>query len=239
MHTHEHDNDSTSDGRPRSAHQPGDDMGRLHHAAAAGRVDVLGATGLLNLQRSIGNAAVANLVEEEKPSPVLDVVNSGGGQPLDSATRQDMESRLGADFSEVRVHNDSRADESARAVNAHAYTSGHNIVFQRDKFDPSSYDGKHRLAHELFHVIQQRSGPVEGTPVGGGLNLSDPSDRHERQAVEVADRAMAGSAPVTPAAAGQPVQRCADKPHTEDADEHPQSSVQRQEAGEEEEMPPA
>ena len=54
------------------------------------------------------------------------------------------------------------------AVNANAYTVGSNIVFQRDRYDPGSPDGKVTLAHELTHVVQQRSGPVDGTPAGGG-----------------------------------------------------------------------
>ena len=93
-----------------------------------------------------------------------------------------MEARLGHDFSDVRVHDDSRAHDSAVGVNANAYTVGSNIVFQRDRYDPSSADGKVTLAHELTHVVQQRSGPVDGTPAGGGIKVSDPSDRFEREA---------------------------------------------------------
>ena len=78
-----------------------------------------------------------------------------------------MESRLGHDFGDVRVHTDGGAHDSAKAVNAHAYTVGPNIVFQRDKYDSPSTDGRTMLAHELTHVVQQRSGPVDGTPTGG------------------------------------------------------------------------
>ncbi|WP_345783244.1 DUF4157 domain-containing protein [Actinomycetospora termitidis] len=174
-------------------------------AAAAGRPDVLGARGMLGLQRAAGNASVSGMVEEER-SPVLDVVNSGGGAPLDSATRTDMETRLGHDFSDVRVHTGSDAHESAKSVQAHAYTVGSNIVFQRDRYDPSSTAGRTMLAHELTHVMQQRSGPVDGTPTAGGIRVSDPSDRFEREAVEVAERAVPES-PTSPAAGGAPVQR--------------------------------
>ena len=111
-----------------------------------------------------------------------DVINSGGGQPLDPGVRADMEARLGHDFGDVRVHHDTRAEESARAVNAHAYTVGPNIVFQRDRYDPSSETGRVTLAHELTHVVQQRSGPVDGTDAPGGIRLSDPSDRFEQEA---------------------------------------------------------
>jgi hypothetical protein len=90
------------------------------------------------------------------------------------------------------VHTDGAAHESARSVNAQAYTVGSNIVFQSGRYDTSSDAGRHMLAHELTHVVQQRSGPVDGTDTGGGVRVSDPSDRFEREAVATADRAMSG-----------------------------------------------
>lgn len=188
----------------------------MYQAAATGRTDVLGTQGLLGLQRAVGNAGVAELVEEQ-PSPVHGVVNSGGGSPLAPDVRADMEHRFGGqDFSDVRVHTDGAAHDSAKSVNAQAYTVGSNIVFQRDTYDPSSSGGQHMLAHELTHVVQQRSGPVDGTDAGGGVKVSDPSDRFEREAVANADRLMSAPAP-TPAsasagagAAGAAVQRQAD-----------------------------
>lgn len=97
------------------------------------------------------------------------------GSPLDDATRADMESRLGADFSDVRVHNDSAARASAAEVGARAYISGNHIVIGDGGGD------RHTLAHELTHVIQQRQGPVSDTDNGSGLRVSDPSDRFERR----------------------------------------------------------
>jgi hypothetical protein len=163
-------------------------------------------------------------VEEER-SPVHDVVGSGGGAPLDTETRADMETRFGHDFGDVRVHTDGAAHDSAKSVNAQAYTVGSNIVFQRDKYDPSSEGGKHMLAHELTHVVQQRSGPVDGTDTGGGVKVSDPSDRFEREAVANADRLMSAPAPA-PA-----VQRCEDGGHSSSEDS---AAVQREEEAEEE-----
>ena len=81
-------------------------------------------------------------------------------------------------------------------MNAHAYTVGSNIVFQRDKYDPGSDAGRTMIAHELTHVVQQRSGPVDGTATGTGVRVSDPSDRFEREAAATAERAM--SAPALP-----------------------------------------
>lgn len=196
-------------------------------AAAEGRTDVLGGPGMLGLQRAVGNSGVTAMVEEER-SPVHDVV-SGGGRPLEAEVRGEMEGRLGHDFSDVRVHDDGAAHESAKAVNAHAYTVGSNVVFQRDKYDPGSDAGKVMLAHELTHVVQQRSGPVDGSSAPGGIKVSDPSDRFEREAASTAERAMAAPAPapVPVAAAAAPVQR--------DVDEAAAPPVQRDEAPAEEE----
>jgi hypothetical protein len=130
-------------------------------------------------------------LKDEEPSRVHDVINSGGGQPLDPGVRADMEARLGHDFGDVRVHDDARAEESAKAVNADAYTAGSNIVFQHDRYDPSSDAGRITLAHELTHVIQQRSGSVDGTSVLGGVRLSDPTDRFEQEAAATAERVTA------------------------------------------------
>ena len=196
-------------------------------AAAEGRTDVVGGAGMLGLQRAVGNSGVTSMIEEER-SPVHDVV-SGGGRPLEAEVRGEMEGRLGHDFSDVRVHDVGAAHESAKAVNALAYTVGSNVVFQRDKYDPGSDAGKVMLAHELTHVVQQRSGPVDGSSAPGGIKVSDPSDRFEREAASTAERAMAApaSAPVPVAAAAAPVQR--------DVDEAAAPPVQREEAPAEEE----
>ena len=168
------------------------------------------------------------LVEEEQ-SPVHDVIRSGG-EPLDPGVRGDMEQRLGHDFGDVRVHDDGAAAASAQAVNAHAYTVGSNIVFQRDRYDPGSQEGKTTLAHELTHVVQQRSGPVDGTAAPGGIKVSDPSDRFEREAAANAERVMAGPtvAPATVSPSGPAVQRH-EAGHEEEAVQG--LFVQRQDAG--------
>jgi hypothetical protein len=120
---------------------------------------------------------------------VHDVVQSAG-QPLAPEIRTDMESRLGHDFSDVRVHTDSAAQASAQAVSANAYTVGSHVVFQRDAFNPTSQQGRTTLAHELTHVVQQRSGPVAGSDVGGSVQVSDPGDRFEREAAATAAQAV-------------------------------------------------
>ncbi|WP_416977375.1 DUF4157 domain-containing protein [Streptomyces sp. T028] len=140
--------------------------------------------GHLDAVRTAGAAPVV------QRSAVHDVLR-GGGRPLDDATRTDMESRLGADFSDVRVHTGSAARASAAEIGARAYTSGNHVVIGDGGGD------RHTLAHELTHVIQQRQGPVAGTDHGNGLRVSDPSDRFEREAEANAVRALAGPAPST------------------------------------------
>jgi len=222
MRGHSHDNELEPSLRPKGDRVEREDHDLMGRAAAAGRTDVLGPAGMLGLQRAVGNAGASTLVEEER-SPVHDVVGSGGGSPLDTDTRADMETRFGHDFGDVRVHTDGAAHDSAKSVNAQAYTVGSNIVFQRDKYDPASDGGKHMLAHELTHVVQQRSGPVEGTDTGGGVKVSNPSDRFEREAVANADRLMSSPAPD----AG--VQRCEDGGHSSSEESVQRMTVQREE----------
>jgi hypothetical protein len=203
-------------------------------AAAEGRTDVVGGAGMLGLQRVVGNSGVASLIEEDR-SPVHDVV-SGGGRPLEPEVRGEMEGRLGADFSDVRVHDDGAAHDSAAAVNAHAYTVGSNVVFQRDRYDPGSDAGKVMLAHELTHVVQQRSGPVDGSSAPGGIKVSDPSDRFEREASANAERVMAGPVPAPTPATAPGIQRDVDEaaaPVQRHADD--EADVQRDDAPAEEE----
>ena len=230
---HQHLNEEGRDSlRPKGSRIDSDRSAHAGQAAAHGRADVLDPDAILGLQRSAGNGAVTSLMEEER-SPVHDVVSSGG-RPLEPEVRSDMEARLGHDFSDVRVHDDSAAADSATAVNAHAYTVGSNVVFQRDKYDPSSTEGKTTLAHELTHVVQQRNGPVDGSSAPGGIKLSDPSDRFEREAASNAERVMSAPAPVQTSAvseAGPSVQRHAAE------DEAPVQGLFVQREGEEEEEP--
>ena len=80
------------------------------------------------------------------------------GQPLEPRTRGYMESRFGVDFGNVRVHTDDRAAQSARQINARAYTVGSDIVFSSGKYAPETSSGRKLLAHELTHVVQQSPG---------------------------------------------------------------------------------
>ena len=217
--------------RPKGSRIEGDSQALAGRAAGHGRTDVLDPDAVLGLQRSAGNGAVAQLMEEER-SPVHDVVNSGG-RPIEPDVREDMEARLGHDFSDVRIHDDAAAADSAKAVNAHAYTVGSNVVFQRDVYDPGSQQGRTTLAHELTHVIQQRSGPVDGTSAPGGIKVSDPSDRFEREASANADRVLAGPAPVQALGVSAPAVQREEAPEEEEVQG---LFVQREEEPEEEEV---
>jgi len=82
---------------------------------------------------------------------------SGNGQYLSHEARSFFEPRFGQDFSSVRVHNDSDAARSAQSINALAYTSDDNIVFNHGQYAPGTDNGKKLLGHELTHVLQQQS----------------------------------------------------------------------------------
>jgi hypothetical protein len=136
------------------------------------------------LHRSIGNHAVHRLAR------VHGVIHSPGS-PLDPDTRATMEPRFAHDFSEVRVHADSRAAAAAADVNARAFTVGRDIVFGRHQYDPGSRRGARLLAHELAHTIQQgHRRPASGEP----LSVSRPSHAAEREAEAAATAVLSGSA---------------------------------------------
>jgi hypothetical protein len=106
------------------------------------------------LQRKARNSELGTRTDSSVPPIVHDVLRSPG-RPLDAATRDFMDSRFGCDFSQVRVHTDSHAAESARSVNALAYVVGSHVVFAPGQYQPTAAAGQRLLAHELAHVMQQ------------------------------------------------------------------------------------
>lgn len=84
----------------------------------------------------------------------------GGGQPLPDSVLSFFEPRFGRDFSDVRIHSDSRANEAASAVQARAFTLGKDIIFGVGEYTPHSEEGQRLLAHELAHIKQQDSAPL-------------------------------------------------------------------------------
>jgi hypothetical protein len=125
-----------------------------------------------------------------------DVVPTGSpGAALDDDTRLLMESRFGTDFRDVRVHSDARASVSAEALGANAYTTGRDIYFAAGKYAPSTREGRHLLAHELAHTVQQGKANSPGhlnTQPSNAISVSQPSDPLEREAERVSDEIREG-----------------------------------------------
>jgi hypothetical protein len=193
-------------------------------AAGSGLTDLRHAA--LALQRTLGNAAASRVIarwREAVPGAVPDLeagaspgqvvhdVLRSPGRPLDTGVRGEMEARLGADFSTVRLHTGPAASRSAAQLDASAYTVGENVVLGGGPADHTT------LAHELSHVIQQRHGPVSGGDIGGGLRVSDPADSFERAAEDNARRVMSGPVPEHPATTGEntPNQQAQRDPHVQ------------------------
>lgn len=112
------------------------------------------------------------------------------GQPLDRATHELMESRFEHDFSQVRVHADAKAAESAQAVSAWAYTVEQNIVFGAGQYSPHTSKGRQLLAHELTHVMQQSQ-----TSAVRPCRIEAASSVHENEAAKVSRQTAAGTRP--------------------------------------------
>jgi hypothetical protein len=142
----------------------------------------------LRLQRQATGPALATV------PPIVNAVLGSPGQPLDRETRAWAEPRFGHDFARVRVHADATAANSARAVDALAYTVGPHIAFAERLYAPGSTAGRRLLAHELTHVVQQAAGapgPV-ALPVPG-------EDRAAEQEAEAAAAGIAAAGDVKPA----------------------------------------
>jgi hypothetical protein len=145
-------------------------------------------------QRAATDGAMAG---GEAAPPIVDAVVSGSGRPLDPVTNQFMADRFGHDFSGVRIHTDALAAQSAADIDARAYTVGRDLVFAPGQYDPGSASGRHLLAHELAHVMQQSgngaaesTSPIRRVParvVRSGQQLQiDLTDSRWRQKVEFA-----------------------------------------------------
>ena len=138
-----------------------------------------------HIQRYSGQATEAM---DTAPASV-DRVLASAGRPLEPMLRQDMEQRFGYDFSQVRVHTGDIAGQSARDVNANAYTAGHNIVFGAGRFAPGTLEGHRLIAHELTHVVQQSAAdrnsvglspiPEDAKPSGVHRSFSNLLQRDE------------------------------------------------------------
>ncbi|WP_328495464.1 DUF4157 domain-containing protein [Streptomyces sp. NBC_00414] len=161
---------------------------------------------ILALQRAAGNAAVTQELQrrqhqhgegcghspEVQRSMVDQVIKSPGTRMNGALLKETAGWFGGEDFSRVKLHTDTVALQSAKAIGARAYTAGENVV----------WDGKDKptLIHELQHVKDQRRGAVPGTDNGSGLKVSSKNDWGEKRADAIEARARSGAPPVQRAA---------------------------------------
>jgi hypothetical protein len=129
------------------------------------------------LQRSAVNNDEVSVI----PPTVHEVLRSAG-QPLDPKTRAFFEPRFGHDFSQVRVHTDTKAEKSTKSMNSLAYTLGQNIVLGSKGNDTKNSLTRFLLAHELTHVVQQGNRPVTMP-----LSVGPQVDHYEKEATAVSD----------------------------------------------------
>ena len=121
----------------------------------------------------------------------------GGGQPLDKASRGALEGHFGTGLSDVRVHTDSNAAGAAGSIDSQAYTVGRDIYFAEGMYAPSSQSGQRLLAHEVAHVVQQRSGkqPTLAARPAHGIKIGAPDDALETDAERKAEEFVSGAQP--------------------------------------------
>jgi hypothetical protein len=155
-----------------------------------------GAAEVLRLQGQVGNRAVQRLLAQRSGDGAFELDDEtagrisqarGGGQTLDSGVQQQMSANIGYDFSGVRVHTSSEADQLNQQLSAKAFTTGQDIFFRQGAYDPNSSGGRELLAHELTHVVQQGSGQVSS---GSGMTVNAPDDAYEQEADAVAKQAV-------------------------------------------------
>jgi hypothetical protein len=134
------------------------------------------------LDSTVQRRALTNEKGELQPDLAAEIANaSQGGQALSAPVREGMSQQLGHDFSGVRIHTDRRSDTLNRQLQARAFTVGNSIFFSQGAYDPHSTQGRHTLAHELTHVVQQSGGGRSGP-----LKLGEPDDAYEKEADRVA-----------------------------------------------------
>ncbi len=173
---------------------------------------------VLRLQQAAGNRAVTSwlqsqVVQREPATDAGGTLNSqissaiqgarGKGHSLPAGVQRDMESRLNADFSEVRLHTGPQADDLSRQISARAFTIGSDIFFRQGAYSPGTSRGQRTLRHELTHVVQQN-----GSAPSGSLKLGAPNTAYEQQAQRAAQ--AAGSIGASAGASSGAVQRVID-----------------------------
>lgn len=128
----------------RHEHAPG-----CGHDDGVRRAPAVGTTGMIGAAGGTLDEGATGAIESAR----------GGGSALDSGVRREMEAGFGHSLGDVRIHTDARADELSRQMSARAFTTGRDIFFARGEYDPTSAAGRHTLAHELAHTVQE-GGPA-------------------------------------------------------------------------------
>lgn len=178
---------------------------------------------VLNLQRDYGNKFVGQVIQssQEHTAPDVETLSvqtsrsiqmagdsadvsrdveasiertRGGGQALDSAVQTQMGKAFDADFSAVRVHNNTEASVLNQSLNARAFTTGKDIYFRQGEYRPGTSAGRELLAHELTHVVQQNGDEIQTKkesslgkkPIFRKLTVGSPGDIYEQEADRVA-----------------------------------------------------
>lgn len=157
------------------------------------------------LRRSAAGAAPAHA------PPVVHEVLRSPGRSLDAGTRGEMERGFGHSFASVRVHDDARAADSARAVGAQAYAVGRDVVFGAGRYAPGTGEGRRLIAHELAHVVQQDGGA--STALQPRLEVGPADGAAEREAEAAADAVSAGGTARVAGGDGPALRRFASREH--------------------------
>ncbi len=129
---------------------------------------------MLQLQAGVGGVAATPDLESSIQKA------RSGGQPLAEQVRKPMEQAFGSDFSGVKVHTDSQADQLNQSIQAKAFTTGQDVFFRQGAYSPGSREGQELIAHELTHVMQQGSiSRLQSKPINMSLNLNPVIQRNK------------------------------------------------------------
>lgn len=158
-------------------------------------------TPLFHLQQTIGNRVLQRLLAQRSRDSFSELDDDtvsrikgehGSGQNLDSNLRALMGRAMSQDFGDVKIHTSPEANALSEQLSAKAFTIGSDIFFRQGAYNPGSSSGQELLAHELTHVIQQRSGMIsDGSE---RMIVNAPGDAFEQQADSVAKAVMSLSA---------------------------------------------
>jgi hypothetical protein len=171
---------------------------------------------LASLQQQVGNCAVRRLLDQQSSEGPIDLddetvdrINQArrAGRPLERTFQETVSRIMGHDFSDIQIHTSTEADELSRQLGAKAFTTGQDIFFRQDTYNPHSSSGQELITHELAHVVQQASGVVGGA--GSKMKVNPPGDFFEQEADAIAKA-------VTSPGTGAEVQR---QPIPEDEEE--------------------